>query len=278
MRAANQPDPTHADGHRVVVLVHSSASTPRQWDALALRLAPQHDVHTVTLLGHGGAVPLPGHQPLRLAHDAAQVEAILERCGRAHLIGHSYGGAVVLNAAARQPHRVASLVAYEPVLMHWLAHDPDGGDEYSELRRLSRECQLDLHDRQPETAARRFVSYWSGANTWAAMSARARQATAARMPAVCAQFVALFAEPPDFRAMHGLDMPMLLLRGSATTAPARRLALLARRAWPEAHHECLTGLGHMGPVTDADRVNDRIVHFLEEQATLAARSVECLAA
>ena len=37
----------------VVVLLHSSASSARQWDALAQALEPQFQVHAVDLFGHG---------------------------------------------------------------------------------------------------------------------------------------------------------------------------------------------------------------------------------
>ena len=99
-----------------VVLLHSSASSARQWQAAIEALRTRFEPHTVEFHGHGAQPAWCGDAPMRLAHEAALVESLLDRVGSAHLVGHSYGAAVALKVASRRPDQVRSVVAYEPVL------------------------------------------------------------------------------------------------------------------------------------------------------------------
>ncbi|MFT3719318.1 hypothetical protein [Pseudorhodoferax sp.] len=53
-------------------------------------------------------------------------------------------------------------------------------------------------------------------------------------------------------------MPPLCLAGGRTNAATARIAGLLRTA----HHQVLPGMGHLGPVTHAQAVDDRLVCFL----------------
>jgi pimeloyl-ACP methyl ester carboxylesterase len=68
---------------------------------------------------------------------------------------------------------------------------------------------------------------------------------------------------------------MLMMSGADTVASTRRIAALLRQGLPRARHDVLPGMGHMGPVTHAELVNDRVVAFLRQQARppAAARRV-----
>src|SRR4051812_31259833 len=99
-----------------VVLLHSSGSTAQQWEMLAQALEPRFEVLPVELHGHGERGAWNSDTPFKLADDANLVLPILERVGAAHLIGHSYGGAVALKVASLHMKLVRSVTAYEPVL------------------------------------------------------------------------------------------------------------------------------------------------------------------
>jgi pimeloyl-ACP methyl ester carboxylesterase len=105
-----------------VVLLHSSAASARQWDALAERLRPAFEVHAIDLHGHGRQAPWRCDRALSVHDEVAIVLPAMERAGGAHQIGHSYGGAVALHLEAARPSLVRSLAVYEPVLFHLLAH------------------------------------------------------------------------------------------------------------------------------------------------------------
>lgn len=93
------------------VLVHGLASNARLWDDVmeGLRVTG-HTVHAVDLRGHGRSEkPDQGYDFATMASDvAAVVRDVVGR--RAVLVGQSWGGNVVLEAAARNP-EIARAVA-----------------------------------------------------------------------------------------------------------------------------------------------------------------------
>jgi pimeloyl-ACP methyl ester carboxylesterase len=113
-----------------------------------------------------------------------------------------------------------------------------------------------------ESAAQRFVDYWSGAGAWLALPASRRVAVAARMPSVLHHFDALFREPAQHVQLMTLVMPMLVMSGAKTVSATRRVGELLRTLLPHARHDVLPDMGHMGPLTHAAQVNQRIVQFL----------------
>ena len=71
--------------------------------------------------------PGPGQSPTRGPDDVvADAEWVAELLGDgAHLVGHSFGGAVALVAAGRRPDAVRSLTRIEPALLQLASDDPE---------------------------------------------------------------------------------------------------------------------------------------------------------
>lgn len=266
-----RPDIRSAGCGPDVVLLHSSGSSARQWDALVDGLQGRYRLHAVDFHGHGALPAWRGDAPLTLADDAALVEPIVLAAPQGvHLVGHSYGGAVALKLAHRHPARVRSVVVYEPVLFRLLF---DYGPRHAPARDVmatAASIRNRLARGQAYEAAQRFVDFWSGEGSWDALPAMRRQSVAARMPAVVAHFNALFFDPLQRAHLAQLAMPALVLTGAKTVAAARRIGELLRYALPFARHEMLPGMGHLGPVTHAPKVNARIAGFLDAEVALQA--------
>lgn len=247
-----------------VVLLHSSAASGRQWQALAEALRSRHEVFAVDLHGHGAQPAWPGPAPMSLADEAAPVERLLERLGGAHLVGHSYGAAVAIKLACRRPALVRSLVAYEPVLFGLLLDDAFSRREVQTVVGVAESMRARMAQGQTDAAAQRFIDFWSGPGTWAALPAERQQAVAARVPAVLQQFDALFGDPLALTDLARLRMPVLLCAGGETVPPTRRIVQLVHGALPGAQRDTFDPMGHMGPVTHAALFNRRVVEFLRD--------------
>jgi pimeloyl-ACP methyl ester carboxylesterase len=254
-----------------VVLLHSSTGSARQWSGLAEALAPRFRVHAIDFHGHGQRPDWGGPMPLCLADEVALVEPVLRAAaGGVHVVGHSYGGAVALKLAALHPHALRSLVVYEPVLFGWLRDDEPPTPALEQIVAVADTLRVLLAGGRAQAAAERFIDFWSGAGSWAALPAGRREAIAARMPAVRQHFEALFGEPLRGAGLARVDLPpTLCLSGQRSVATTQRIAALLRRWLPGAQHEVLPAMGHMGPVTHADEVNHRIVAFLQAQLEAA---------
>jgi len=94
-----------------ILLLHGIGSTRAIWKGWEERLAIWHPCHCPDLRGYGSALkPAPG-APWRMADLVADLIGLLDAQGmaRAHLVGESVGGTVVLAAAIQHPDRVASV-------------------------------------------------------------------------------------------------------------------------------------------------------------------------
>ena len=98
-----------------VVLIHSSVSGNRQWRSLTSELRSTNRVLAVNLLGYGATSPYVRNRPQTLGDQVALLDAVCAQMdGPVHMVGHSFGGAVALEAARHLGDRVSRLVLLEP--------------------------------------------------------------------------------------------------------------------------------------------------------------------
>ena len=269
---------TTGDGP-TAILLHSSGSSGRQWDALVDSLQSRFRLQTVDFHGHGGTPAWPGGRTITLEDEAALIAPLLAASpDGAHLVGHSYGGAVALKLAQLHPQRVRSVAVYEPVLFRLLFDYNPAHAPAREVIAAAAKIHTSLLIGQTDRAARQFVDYWSGAGTWEQMPLARRHAVIARMPALAPHFRALFNDALRRSDLARLEMPVLCLTGARTKASTRRIGELLRLAMPEATHEMMAGMGHMGPVTHAGVVAARLAGWLDTQAMLQDAGQPLLAA
>jgi pyruvate dehydrogenase E2 component (dihydrolipoamide acetyltransferase) len=109
----------------VVLLIHGFGGDKNSWLFLQEPLAARHRVYALDLPGHGasakdvGGADLGGADPAGADLGGVLADAVvgvLDAVGaeRAHLVGHSMGGAVALSVAARDTGRIASLTLIAP--------------------------------------------------------------------------------------------------------------------------------------------------------------------
>ncbi len=151
----------------LVVLLHATLSTGRQLRPLARALAAPGDLRVVAPDRRGsGRRRLDPPRAVAMAEHVADLAAFLdaEGVGRAVLVGHSFGGVVAIEAAARLPERVAEVVVYEPP--YGALADAAVRPFFAVVERETREA---LARDGRAGAARAFIERVAGPGTWDAL-------------------------------------------------------------------------------------------------------------
>lgn len=256
-----------------LVLLHSSGCSGAQWRALVEQLSPRYRVLAPDLYGYGATAPWPGHGPLTLAHEAQIVRAMLARAGApAHLVGHSYGGAVALHVAREDGASLRSLTLVEPVAFHLLR----GRDAQAlaEITAVAARVAAAVACGDYEGGFAGFVDYWSGAGAWDAVPAAKRGAMAARLTKVALDFHATLNEPARLEDFAMTAVPTLLVQGARSPHPTRRICELLAGMLPACRLVTVAGAGHMAPLTHREPINALISAHLEANSGRSSRRPE----
>lgn len=247
-----------------VVCIHANASTSGQWRGLMDLLAPGFRVLAPDSYGAGKSPQWPSDRVIRLRDEVALIEPVLARAGSSlALVGHSYGAAVALIAALANPGRVRALALYEPTLFSLLDAQTSGPNEADGIRNTVANTGAALDAGNTDAAARHFIDYWMGAGAWRRTPEERKPPIVASMKNARRWAHALFTEPTSLEAFRSLDVPVLYMTGKRSTASAHGVAKLLTNALPRVEVVEFEALGHMGPVTHPESVNEVILQFLE---------------
>jgi pimeloyl-ACP methyl ester carboxylesterase len=247
-----------------VVCVHSNASTSGQWRALMDVLAPRFHVLAPDSYGSGKSPDWLSDRVISLRDEVALIDPVLARAGSPlALVGHSYGAAIALIAALSDPARVRVMALYEPTLFALLDAEAPPPNETAGIRKTVAEASMALDAGNQDAAAKSFIDYWMGTGSWERMPEQRRAPIAASVRNVRRWAHALLTEPTPLVAFSSLQIPVLYMVGKRSTPAAHGVARLLTKTLPRVEIVEFEGLGHMGPITDPDRVNDAIARFLE---------------
>jgi pimeloyl-ACP methyl ester carboxylesterase len=247
-----------------VVCLHANASSSSQWRALMETLAPKFHVLAADSYGAGKSPPWPTDRPIWLQDEVALLEAVFARAGEPFaLVAHSYGAAVALVAAVSQPHRVRALALYEPTLFALLDAESPPPNDADGIRGTVAGAAAALDAANPDGAAECFIDFWMGEGTWVHTPEPRKGPIAASVTNVRGWARALFNEPAPLAAFSELNVPVLYMIGKDSPASSRGVGRLLIRALPQVQVVEFEGLGHMGPITHSEVVNEAISRFLE---------------
>lgn len=236
-----------------VVVVHGTTASHAAWSRVATLLQPAFTVYTFDRRGRGASGDGPDYA---LQREVEDVLAVLNVVGApAHLLGHSFGGMVALEAApaAREARALASLVLYEPIT----AGEPTPAEVIERL-----EAAVDAGER--EQALTTFLRERTGMTAHDVELVRASALWSARVeaaPTIPRELRAHAGYRPDWERLAGLDVPTLLLLGSDSgryAASARAVA----EALPDVTVRTLEGQGHAAHLTGPRRLVEAVTSFL----------------
>ncbi len=263
-----------------VLCLHSSLNSCRQWNDLETLQGLSHRVVAPDLHNYGnGAKWSFLDQALSLNDEVEQLRPALDDLsGPIHLVGHSYGGAVAIKLAMELPGRFSSLTVYEPVLFNLLMLEPSTRCMASDVFRLIGRVQRAYRYGDTESAAQRFVDFWSGEGAWTQFSTRQQTKMASNIEAVLSNFEAILSEPDPRQQLRELDVPTLCLYGSRSPTVAVAISQLLGEMLPKITLAPQIDMGHMGPITHSQRVNRQISEFISSHANVETGADPSIAA
>lgn len=246
-----------------VVCLHANASTSGQWRGLMDLLAPRFRVLAPDLYGSGQSPDWPSDRAISLRDEVAFIEPVMARAGSPLvLVGHSYGAAVALIAALSHPERVRAMAIFEPTLFALLDAESAPPNEADGIRRVVEHASAYLEAGDLDSAAERFIDYWMGEGSWAQTPEQRKAPIAGSVRNIRRWAHSLLTEPAPLSAFRSLDMPVLYMTGKRSPASARAVARVLTSTLPNVEVVEFEDLGHMGPVTNPDCVNDVIDRWL----------------
>ena len=196
------------------MLIHGSLVDRHSWDLIVPGLAHSMEVVSYDRRGHGESALAPRPHPVR--DDAADLAGLLEALNLypAHVIAHSYGGAVALRLATDRPEMVRSLAIHEPPFVGLLTADPATAYEGEQLLAGARALQEMIRSGQRLLAAEQLVGVFSTEpGAWNRLPPEVQLTFVRTVDRWSEEFNDPEAFAPDREACRELMVPALLTKG-----------------------------------------------------------------
>jgi len=248
-----------------LMLLHATLSSSRQLRRLADQLAAHYAVVNVDRRGSGEST-LPADAPLGpidVAAHVADLDVLIGSLGLGPtlLVGHSYGGCVALELAARRPDRVSAVWAYEPP---YAAVSSPPTRKATDAVAASTAAAMERAG--PGAAAEAFMAGVSGPDALAALSPAAlRRVRQAGIGAIAD--AALLGMDPD--GLEHIECPVLIVTGSQSLPQYAEIATALVQLVGSADTEELSGVDHMAPLLRPDLVVASIEAFAPASSVTA---------
>ncbi|MCE9684180.1 alpha/beta fold hydrolase [Halomonas alkalisoli] len=242
-------------------VVHGLLGSADNWRSHVKQWQERHRVVAVDLRNHGRSPHVEGMSYSEMAQDLL---ALMERLGiqRAHLLGHSMGGKVVVSLARLAPERVASLIVAD-IAPQAYGHGHD--DVFAGLRRLEegrpanrREADALLAEHVEERGTRLFL----------ATNLQRGEAGELELRIGLDEIEAGYQEIMQAPAGQGaFDGSTLVLRGGNSHYVTDEMIPTLREVLPRAEIKTLEGAGHWLHAEDPDAFQAAVNGFLDSLET-----------
>ena len=248
-----------------LVLVHGSWGDHHNWHAVVPALSKSFRVVTYDRRGHSQSERLATQGSIdEDADDLATLVRTLS-IAPAHIIGNSFGAAIVLRAATRHRDIFASLAVHEPPLFGLLP----AADVVGLRQRLERVAAL-LQRGDHRAAAEQFVeTVGFGPGTWAQLPPAMQETFVVNAPTFLDELQEPAALTMDLTRLTGFDRPTLATKGTASPPLFEHVLEKVTNALPRHVLHTFTGAGHIPHVTHPDDYVRVLSDFLLGSMTTA---------
>jgi len=245
-----------------VVLVHGSGSDYREWSGQMAPLARRYRVFAYSRRYHWPNLPPDTDADASLERQVDDLAAIIKAMGiaPAHIVGHSYGGAVALNLTLRHPELVRTLVLAEPGVSGVLGNTPEQEAVSKESQALRAEMKEAFATGDRERIVRTYAARVAPGEFEKA-APEARQMLLANAPAFQLDYNS---RRPPFTCddARRVAVPAIVLSGDRSAMGLQRIAEAAARCMKAATFVKIPQATHWLQHDHAQEFNDAMLTFL----------------
>ena len=250
-----------------LVLVHGSWGDHQNWASAVPALSRSFRVLTYDRRGHSRSERPAGQGSVR--DDVTDLVALLEALGHvpAHVVGNSFGAAIVLRLAAARPELFRSLIVHEPPLFGLLKDEPRGKQALAAVQeRISAVVSL-LTAGDWTAGARQFVETIAfGPGAWLELPEEVRQTFVFNAPTWLDEVQDQEALVIDLTGLRRFAAPALLTVG-AQSAPFFPLVVDRIAAvMPQATRRTYAGAGHVPHLSHPEEYVRVVTEFVNGRA------------
>ena len=249
------------NGHKVILL-HSSASSMRQWQKLVNTFSDQFHFIMINLIGYGDTTPWNKTQPQKLEDQVQLLKRLpIIKNDYFSIVGHSFGASVAMKAAQYFGKQIRNLVLIEPNPFYLLKCE-DKQEVYNEALLLSQKIKMHYHKDWME-AVSYFAEYWRGNGSWTKLSFTQKEKFAQILKPNYHEWDPVLNEKTSISEWKvSLPKQTCLVTARDTVRTIKELDELFKKYCPNWNFETIDHGGHMAPVTNSESVNPIIINNL----------------
>jgi pimeloyl-ACP methyl ester carboxylesterase len=248
-----------------IVLVHGSVSDYREWSSQMIPLARHYRVIAYSRRYHWPNLAPGTDADASVERQADDLAAIIKAMGiaPAHIVGHSFGGAVALNLTLRHPELVRTLVLAEPAVSGVLRDMPENEAVSKESQAIRAEMQEAFAGGDAERIVRSYAAHVAPGEFEKA-APEVRQMLLANVPAFQLDFTS---RRPPFTCddARRVAVPVLIVYGDRSPMGLQRIAEATARCIKAARLVKIPEATHWMQHDHPRAFNDALLEFLAAQ-------------
>jgi pimeloyl-ACP methyl ester carboxylesterase len=245
-----------------IVLLPGSCSTGAAWRPIIAALGDRFRCVTTSLLGYGGTAERRTQSDCSISHEADIVEWVIRRAGgRAHVVGHSFGGLVALAVALRGQVTMASLAILEAPAPEVLR----GAGEHRLYRAFHdmTDAYFAAVQAGDKAAIAAMIDFYGGTGTFASWSPRVRAYAMETTLVDILDWASAYGFPLSPSSLAAVKVPGLVAWGEASHPAARRANELIGMGIKGASRVTIAGSAHFMIATHVQPVAKLIAEHVD---------------
>jgi pimeloyl-ACP methyl ester carboxylesterase len=247
-----------------IIFVHGSCGGGGQWGGLSSGLSDRFRCVSLDLFGSGKSEAWPFEREWTNRDDERAINAVLDYLGvPAHLVIHSGGGHFSYPTIKNRRAELLSLTFFEPAYFHLLRRE--NNLLFAEPTAMSNNYRAAIDNKDLNQAMASFVDVWAKKDgVWAGLPDPVKDMMKRASNRLYYEWMTPWFEEPSRNDLAGLNLPILLFKGSETLPSMHRVCQIMQETLPNCRFVEIDGAGHMSPFTHAKVALPEMIKFFSE--------------